>query len=359
MSDITSNPNGDGLAFTSSTIQDVWSGGKHGRGCEWWYFDALSDDSDEAVMITFIDNLIYSPRFDPNSHSAEQESRLVPAVAFLYYRNGKPLYRSIAEFSSDEFESSTRNPSCRIGKCSFEYTSAPYGIGYLVKIELPLSRGRKIRGTFEWLSIESDLHPDVEEPKPDPNHFWNLVAPRSDVTGKITIIDRRGRQKNRQFRGTGYHDHSSDPRWMPDSVENWFWGRAHFPFSTIVFYHYKERATESVISKMFLIEEGKMSEIESKFEFSKLTFNKFGLKRPEKLEITGDDLLLNLERSSTIDGSFFHDRTFSEMSLVHGGNRYSATGIAEYIRPSRLRNRWLRYLIDLRIGRNGKCGMLP
>ncbi len=359
MPEITSQSQSDGLGFTSSTDLDVWSGEKHGLGCEWWYFDALNDDSDEAVMITFVDNLIYSPRYDPHTDSAEQKKKLVPAVAMIFYRNGKPLYRSIVEYSSEEFESSEKTPACRIGESSFEFTSAPYGTGYLVKIDLPLSGGRRILGKFEWLSIESDLRPGFGQTNTALNHSWNLVAPRSDVTGKITIIDRKGKRKNHTFRGTGYHDHSSDPRWMPDSVENWFWGRAHFPFSTVVFYHYKERAQESVVSKLFLITEGDMSEIEATFEFSKFSFNKFGLKCPGKLEIRGSDISFSLEHDSTIDGSFFHERMISRMSLTNAGNHNSAAGIAEYIRPSRLRSRWLRHLIDLRIGKNGKSGLLP
>ena len=34
----------------------------------------------------------------------------VPAVAFIYYRDGKPLYRAINEFSEDAFFGNPQNP---------------------------------------------------------------------------------------------------------------------------------------------------------------------------------------------------------------------------------------------------------
>jgi hypothetical protein len=50
------------FAFSSSVQADVWHPQPDPKSYEWWYFDALADDGEEAVVIMFLDNFIYSPR---------------------------------------------------------------------------------------------------------------------------------------------------------------------------------------------------------------------------------------------------------------------------------------------------------
>ena len=52
------------FVFSSSVAADVWHPQKNPKAYEWWYFDALSDDGREAIVIIFLDNFIYSPRYN-------------------------------------------------------------------------------------------------------------------------------------------------------------------------------------------------------------------------------------------------------------------------------------------------------
>src|SRR5688500_14364887 len=197
------------FAFSSSVEADVWHPQKDPKAYEWWYFDALADGGKEAVVIVFLDNFIYSPRYN-----SDKQNERFPAVSFTYFRDGKPLYRCINEYSAADFTASRESPECRIGESSFQFETASYGSGYAVSIKAKLSGDRRLEASLEWLSIESDFAAGSFCYR-ESAHCWNMVSPRSDVTGKITVFDRKGSVTDvRQFRGTGYHDHNLDNRWL-------------------------------------------------------------------------------------------------------------------------------------------------
>ncbi len=375
----------ENFSFSSSIAADVWHPKKHAKAYEWWYFDALSDDGSEAVVIIFLDNFIFSPRYNqPESNdsaasvggSLRQRIRQTlfnpkpkiqnpkskfPAVAFVYYRNGKPLYRAINEFSEKDFAASIEKPECKIGDCSFTYETASYGSGYLLSINAVLSRDRSLEARFEWLSVEADFAAEKCAPT-ESSHCWNMVAPRSDVSGKISISDKKGKSLDvRNFRGTGYHDHNLDNRWLPETVKDWHWGRAHYADATAVFYRYCETNKDEPTTKLLVIEGGKLRELDAVYEESEFSRDKFGIKYPTAMSFTSEDnLRLDVIHNKIIDSSFFYLRFLSEMTLTLGDGKTRQTpGITEYLAPKALKFRWLNWLINMRIGREGKGSFLP
>ena len=353
------------FSVSSCIKSDVWHPEKKPAGYEWWYFDALSDDGTEAVVIIFLENFIFSPGYNSINHKNNTQNRQkFPALAFIYYRNGKPVYRTINEFSEDDFSADTKNPECRIGQNSFHFESAPYGSGYVLEIKQKLYKNRRLEARFEWLSVESNLKPADAEISEN-SHFWNLVAPRSDVTGRISVFGRRGRKRDEiNFRGTGYHDHNLDNRWLPATVKEWQWGRSHFTDTTAVFYRYCETgktADKQILSKLFLIQNDELIEKDAVYEIQETGRDKFGLKYPKRLRITaGEDIKLRVKQEQLIDSSFFYLRFLSEMTLtLRDGKPRKTIGISEHLAPKSLKYRWLDWLIKMRIGRNGKSSFLP
>lgn len=379
----TSNVSTENFLFSSSIAADVWHPKKDARAYEWWYFDALSDDGKEAIVIIFLDNFIFSPRYNKREQnesasgyaknlkqkvrrtlfsdkSGAAAKERFPAVAFVYYRDGKPIYRAINEFKEKDFSASTEKPECTIGDCSFTYETAPYGSGYMLSINAVLSGGRRLAAHFEWLSIEADFAAE-RCPATENSHCWNMVAPRSDVSGKISVSDKKGLSLDvRHFRGTGYHDHNLDNRWLPDAVRDWHWGRVHFADSTAVFYRYCETAKQPT-TKLLVINEGELRERDAVYEESGFARDKFGISYPTEMRFASeDDLRLDVRHQKIIDSSFFYLRFMSEMTLTIGGGKSKATlGITEYLAPKALKLRWLNWLINMRIGRNGKGSFLP
>lgn len=354
----------DKFSFTSSIAKDVWHPKESSKSFEWWYFDALSESGRDAVVIIFLENFIFSPRYNaPNrkSKNGDSEHEMVPAIAFTYYRDGKPIYRSINEFNPKEFSSDENNPSCKIGDNSFEMKSAPYGNGYIISINSLLRKNLRLNANFEWLSIESDFLPDKQIHRDD-SHVWNLVVSRADVTGKINISDDKGKILDRvNFRGTGYHDHNLDNRWLPETVCEWQWGRAHFNDSTAVFYRYKEHEDEATTTKLFTVKNDHFMDHDAACEELNFKRDKFGIKYPTRLTfITDFNRRLRVKHKTVIDSSFFYLRFLSEITLtMRDGKPRKTLGITEYLKPKALKYGWLDWLTNMRIGRDGKGSFLP
>jgi carotenoid 1,2-hydratase len=367
--------------FSSSVKADVWHPQTDAKAYEWWYFDALSDDGREALVVIFLDNFIFSPRYNKTAQSEEfqipdsrfqipnpqsqipnPKSQRFPALVLIYYKDGKPVYRAINEFAPEDFAASAEKPFCRLGDSEFTFESAPYGSGYLLKINATLRKNRRLKATLEWLSIESDFMPDAEFAAAKHSHNWNLVAPRSDVTGRIEVFRENGKLENVvHFRGTGYHDHNTDSRWLAETVRDWQWGRAHFTDATAVFYRYKENTGGEPSTKLFLVKNNELKVFDATCEETDFARNIFGLKYPKQLNFsTAEGYKLSVRQTQTIDASFFYLRFLAETKIkCPDGARHEAFAVTEHLAPKALKYRWLDWLTDMRIGRNGRGSFLP
>jgi carotenoid 1,2-hydratase len=366
------------FSYSSSIAADVWHPQADARGYEWWYFDALSDDGREAIVIIFLDNFIFSPRYNKAVRSRESKaasrtektldarlstpgSQRFPALVFIYYKDGKPLYRAINEFPPERFFADETSPACRLGENEFKFESAPYGSGYLLNIDATLRKNHKLKARLEWLSIESDFLPEKDFAPQANSHNWNLVAPRSDVTGKIEVFGQSGKLKNvHHFRGTGYHDHNTDARWLAETVQDWQWGRAHFTDATAVFYRYKETGAQPT-TKLFLVKNGELQASDAVCVETDFARNIFGMKYPKALSFsTAEDVKFSVRQTKLIDASFFYLRFLSETEIkCPDGSRREAFASTEHLAPKALKYRWLDWLTNMRIGRNGKGSFLP
>ncbi len=350
----------DNFTISSCILDDVWHPKKKREAYEWWNFDALSDDGREAVTITFLDNFIFSPQYNSEIRNLKNEIHSTnghsatfrfPAVVFVYYRDGKAIYRAISEYGAEDFRPSSDNPECHIGKSSFRFESAAYGDGYVITVDTTLGKHKRVQANFEWLSIESNFLPNTPTEKVK-GHSWNLVAPRSDVTGRIKIVDNAGISSDEiNFRGTGYHDHDSDDRWLPETVKSWQRGRVHFPDATAVFFRYCETESESPITKLCLIRDGKIEVFDATSDAQQFSRNIFRVKYPSRFQIaSGKNLRLKIKQNTISESSFFYIRFFSEMTLSLGdGKPRKGIGISEHLAPKALKYRWLDWLTALRL----------
>ncbi|HEX6279628.1 MAG TPA: hypothetical protein VFZ49_06370 [Pyrinomonadaceae bacterium] len=349
----------DNFKFSSSVKDDVWHPQKEDKSYEWWYFDALSDDGREAIVIVFLDNFIYSPRYNRETIRITGNERC-PAVSFTYFRDGKAVYKATTEFHASDFHASENRPECTIGESGFVMESADYGSGYLVSVKLHLPGSRTLEAKLEWLSVESDLQPGGGFQSRS-RHFWNMVAPRSDVTGKITIVSKLGGESESiHFRGTGYHDHNLDNRWLAKTVRDWHWGRAHFADCTVVFYRFREIAAGDPKTRLLLIRGGSMESREVELEEQEYVRDRLGIRYPSRLELTAEDgIRLVVTPGTVIDSSFYFLRFLSEMTLsIPGHDVHTTSAITEFIAPKTLKYRWLNWLADVRTGKDGESSYL-
>lgn len=346
------------IAFSSNVKDCRWHGLECNHSFERWYFDALSDDGREALVIIFYDNYPGSPRFFKQKECLNGDSPRTakfPAVSLVYAVDGKPVLRAVNEFTSERFSAYSDRIRCTIENSTFELETAEYGSGFVLHIDLLTARKRRIKAELEWLSVESDLSA-LEIENQSEISCLNMAAPRSDVSGRISLTDRHGSIRRLvHFRGTGYHDHFRSRRPVTEAVESTFRGRAHFVDSTAIFLC-RESGADDVCAKLFLIRNGVMHFHDVFQKDERLIRTGHGFKVPERVSfISADDIRLHIKPIRIFHPGFFESRMLSEMTLsLQDGKPRTTVGITELSTPSLMRSRIFRWLSDLRIGRNGK-----
>ncbi len=346
----------------SSLKDDRWHNRVGPAGFESWHFDAVSDDGREALVITFYDNYPMSPRFyeQTNRWVGEPEIPVTrfPAISFVYSLDGRTILSAVNELHSGEFAADGDGIGCRLGASSFRYKHEDYGAGFLVTVDIGTVRGRRIHAELEWLFIESDLAPPATGTSAA---IWNMVAPRSDVSGRISLIGVRGKtRKLIHFRGSGYHDNISSDNERYRDLSCRMWGRGHFVDSTVVFDHHGVIKNDSKVGKMFIIRDGEIRDRTAAFEVSQMKRDRWGLAVPRWLSlVTAENVRLNIRPMNCIRSGFSDVKMLSEISLdLNDGKLRKTIGITECFDPGRLKNRLFRMISDLEIGRDGRSPLV-
>lgn len=348
------------LTFSSDVKNAGWHRQTEPGAFERWHFDALSDDGREALIITFHDNFPLSPRYFKQERNINGNSsasgKKFPAVSLIYSVDGKTILRSVNECPTEKVFAPEDGISFSAGASSFRFEAASYGSGFMLEIDLLTARKRRIKAELEWLSIESDLSEAVDGSGLNAAS-WNMVAPRSDVSGRITMVGRRGNIRQvTHFRGTGYHDHFRSSGSLSKTVGSRFWGRAHFIDSTAVFHYNEIKGQQGACSKLFLIRDGAIHERDIQGLENSFIRNRYGLKLPKRISfLSSDNIRLRVKPIRVIQSGFFEAKILSEMTLMlSDGKPRKTLGITELITPARMRSRFFRWLADMRIGKNGK-----
>ncbi|MEO6654807.1 MAG: hypothetical protein ABIO36_01875 [Pyrinomonadaceae bacterium] len=354
------------ISFISSLEDDVWHAQTGRNAFESWHFDALSDDGREAVIITFYDNYPFSSGYFENGKgvdgdpTSDQPFERFPAVSFCYSVDGRVVLQAINEITNGEFIAKNDKAECRIGLSGFSADSASYGTGFFVEIDVVAVRMRRIRAELEWLSVESDLSPKNERTE-ILTVSRNMVSPRSDVSGRIALVGRRGKVRRMvHFRGTGSHDHFRSGKGLENVFQLGYSGRAHFIDSTAIFQHFSCENEANSVSKLFLVRDGGIYERDIRSEFQNYERSRYGQKLPGRLSfISADNIGFRVKPLKVIQTGAFEVRMLSEMTLMlRDGKPRKTLGIAEFVTPGRVNSRLFRWVSGLRVGKEGKPPML-
>lgn len=309
-----------------------------GVAYRWWYFDALSDNGRDALIIAFFDNYIFSPRYNSSSEPGIKH----PAIAFSYFRDGRLKYRTVEEVVPGDFELWKDGEYCRVGRNSFSHNLAPYGSGYAITIDAPLGTSRRIEASIEWLTVEFGGSSSFRQ-----GHKWNLTSSRSDVTGKITIRGRSGKIKDVvNFRGSGCCESESDPRSLAETTSGWQWGRAHFADSTAIYCRTLDEAGLEARCDLYVVKDGELHEMRPDCQEDNIRRNLYLNKYPRRLIFTAKDgTRLKVKQLHPIESNFFYVRFLSEMTLnLRDGKPRKTIGISEQFSAKALNYKWLRWI---------------
>ncbi|MEJ7615789.1 MAG: hypothetical protein WKF30_02175 [Pyrinomonadaceae bacterium] len=364
------------MRASSNIADDVWHADPEAGAYEWWYFDAISDDGRDTLVIIFLAGFLFSPAYNRavrrhlrggTARRAAPRPADFPAISICHYRDGRPRLRVVAEYDPQSFAASIDRPACRIGRNSFELRADEHGNNcYVLSLAQPLRRGRALEAELVWRVIEGDLLPTQNQSRVEDAgaHDWNLVAPRCDVAGTISVIEKGGGGRFVQrFAGLGYHDHNRDRRWIPRAVDSWQWGRAHFPSATAVFYRFGEKDAAVLASRLFTVSNNALDIRQADLQESDRRRNIFGLSYPRQMrfETPGARTILTVNQKKVIDSSFFYLRFLSEAMLeTEDGRQERALAITEHLAPRALAWPALWWLINMRIGKaDRRASFLP
>lgn len=355
MKEITEKTAAAKMSFSSDVSDDVWHAQQGEKAFEWWYFDALSDDGREAVVIMFTDNYVFSPRYYETSAQPRSVTSAInrfPAVTFVYSVDGQMVFKTVNEFGSGQFVGHAGTADCSVGKSSISVRSASYGTGHIVNVDVPLAPDKRLKAAFEWLSVESDL---MHEASDGEQRFrWNMVAPRSDVTGRIEVLDRSGKSKQLiHYRGTGYHDHISGTDALDQMMNCRQWGRAHFSDCTAVYCVVDTVSDGRGAARLIVTRDGTISLRNADADASLFQRDFHGIRYPQRLVLRGDDdTRLRIKPIRTIESTFYNVRSLSEMTLtLRDGKPRKTIGISEIVSPKNMKYKLFRWLSDLQIDR--------
>ena len=182
------------VSFCSSLKDDAWHNLAGSNAFESWHFDAVSDDGREALVISFYDNYVLSPRFYANTTApvnvVYSGKHRFPAVSFVYSVNGKTVLNSVNEFVEGDFGVGAVS-GCAVGGSSFSVGTVEYGSGFMVTVDIRTFGGRRIRAELEWLLIESDLSPNTQIDSPATWMRRRPVPTRKNAGVSPTISQQR------------------------------------------------------------------------------------------------------------------------------------------------------------------------
>lgn len=315
---------------------------------EWWYFDAVSDDG-YSIVIIFYEGNPFSRKYIESLHAGTQsDATQFPAISISVYDNGNPLFYSFEEFLPDSAGFSSSKPGGHAGNNHFEGVKNGNNLVYNIHLDQTLVNGDSLRGDLTFsLDSSTKINSDILTSGSDnSNHTWNLVMPKCKAEGEIRIEGYR--EAHFLFKGTGYHDHNTGFEPMKESFKEWYWGRYHTQNGTFIYYLMnKVNAWDN--QAWYIGDDGNIEKLNSRIEKKNENLNIFGLTSARVLEFDGNEISAFLQKDTLLDNGPFYQRFEGKLLLKIDDTLEQATGISEYIYPSRIYSKTFWPLVNMRI----------
>ncbi len=324
---------------------------------EWWYFDAISDDGRDALVLVWYAGLPFDPDYGVAAlkHLANPAKFAAPhaldhcAVSVSWYRDGKTVAYALNGFRRGDFEQADEPFSVVIGGNRLARDSD----GYELAIDTPAVDGkRQIQARLRFLPAPGTEPFERDLGSPDSPHVWILAAADCRVEGEISIGDLRSK-----FRGRGYHDHNAGSEEISRAIRRWEWGRVHHGPLTEIYYR-SEPYDGPSHALLITCRDGRPEKIREKPELAGVGRhrNVFGVKSDANLYLEDrlDDecLLQRFNRTCVDDGPFYRRwlALFARERSV-GPEFVDALGISEVLDMRNLNRRLFNWMIPYRLKR--------
>ena len=323
---------------------------------EWWYFDAISDDGRDTIVLVWYAGLPFDPDYGVAAIKHVRDPQRFPApnaldhcaIGVSWYRDGKTVAYALNGFRAKDFHHTLEPFAIDIaGNCL-----ARNADGYLLAVSTPVVNGRTQITSHLRFTPASGTEPlERDLGSTTGPHVWTLVAADCHVEGEISCG-----AATLKFRGRGYHDHNAGSEEISLGMNRWRWGRLHSGPLTHVYYHCQpQTGPESGV--WITCRDGKPETVREAVKFlesPESRRNVFGIHHGQSLRITGGSSGLVDARSRCVDDGPFYRRWVGEIGVLGetgGEGANHGLGISELLDTRNLNRSLFNWMIPYRLKR--------
>ena len=283
---------------------------------EWWYFDAISADGRDVVVIVWYAGLPFDPSYGVAALRHLKHPGKTPApraldhsaIGFSWYREGKTMAYALNGFKADHFQYQADPFAVTVGHNRVERD----GQGYRLNVTTPTVEGKPIQASFRFLPADANEPFERDLGSTQAPHWWVLAASDCRVEGKIEVGD-----TSMEFIGRGYHDHNAGAEEMSLAMKRWEWGRVHRGSRTDVYYM-SEARNEDPQTLWITCRDGRPEVVREALTISgidKPARNVFGITHHRESEVIDNGDILARKIGACLDDGPFYQRWLAEFDL--------------------------------------------
>ena len=311
-------------------VHDEWLRRTQGA-YEWWYFDALSDCGQYAlVCIWFLGNP-FSPYYRHAAYGHSADPFHQNALFFALYEDSRLAAYHFTRLPLSQIET---EGGLTFGPNRLAMTSP--GVWTMV-LQDENGNGRVMEAalTFSAPPLQTST---TEAFTTDISHSWLPIAPVCSVQATITLREthNHGAEPIR-FRGTGYHDHNWGRLPFDRDILDWYWARAAFEGEkAAILYHVRPRRGHGAKSHFLLFEQGRLTlyDPSPQVRLSRPRINGFGTAYASRLICRSGSVSAQFEFGNRLDSAPFYLRALCTAKLCQDNQVQRGQGIGEYLKPA-------------------------
>ncbi|MDZ7660635.1 hypothetical protein [Fodinibius sp.] len=338
------------MKIVSEFSKDIRQPSHTSGGYQWWYFDGISSDDRFSFVVILYEGNPFSTRYNGALLADKNPSPVeYPAISISIYEYGQPIYYSFTEFEKSDCHFDEEHPLVKIGNHKMEGSLIDNRLHYELQLSEKLPNGDQLKGTIVFKSEEGDnIFNSLDNSST--GHTWNLVQPRADIAADLDL-DIKGEERSIKFKGHGYHDQNAGNEPMKNEFDDWYWGRFHFDYATLVYYVMNRRDEQQHRAWLIKNQDAEVLKIFEEVEMADKGLTVFGLKTARKLGFRSGNIEIRVQQSLLLDNGPFYQRYKSDAFLKIPDQQVveSTRGVTEYIRPDRIYSKLFWPFVNMRI----------
>ena len=322
---------------------------------EWWYFDAISADGRDVLVIIFYAGLPFDPSYGVAAirhvRNPDKYPRPNPldhsAVGLSWHRDGKQVAYALSGHKASAFRHQADPFTVEVATSRLVRDADG---SYRLTVLTPSVDGKPIRASIRFTPAAGTEPFERNLGSEESPHHWILAAPDCQVEGSVAIGD-----QSMNFQGRGYHDHNAGSEEMSLAMRRWEWGRVHIGDQTEVYYSSTPQPGKGDSQSLWITwREGRPDEVRIG-QSSVLLREKdpertiFGVKHSQERRLDDGHWTLTRRTAHCLDDGPFYRRWIADFeSQTHQGLDFGS-GIAELLDTRQL-NRWyVNWMIPYRL----------